>query len=69
MRAVLGADYAARAFPADFWLDRRGRVARVQVVYRTGGGGTIRIAGAFSGFGSKVDLRLPPAAKIQDLTP
>ena len=69
MRAVLGADYAARAFPADFWLDRRGRVVRVQVVYRTSGGGRIRIAGAFTGFGSKVDLRLPPAAKIQDLTP
>jgi hypothetical protein len=66
---VIASDYIDHSFPADFWLDMHGRVVRVLVVYRTQGGGTIRVAGGFSGFGAKVALKLPPAAEIQDITP
>lgn len=66
---VIAADYADHPFPADFWLDRKGRIVRVVVAYRTKGGGAIRLAGNFSGYGTRVDLKLPPEAEIQDITP
>ena len=35
----------------------------------TAGGGHIFIEGGFSNFGTKIDLTLPAANKIQDITP
>lgn len=69
IRAVIAADYTSKPFPADFWVDRDGRVVRVRVSYRTAKGGRIAVDGTFSHFGSKVDLRLPSASDIQNITP
>ncbi len=62
-------DYPAKAFPASFWLDDAGRVQRVLVSYTTAGGTQITLDGRFSDFGAEVDLTLPPARSIQDITP
>jgi hypothetical protein len=62
-------DYPARRFPAEFWLDDDGRVRRVRVVYRTGGGTLISLDGRFMLFGSPVDVTVPAADKIADITP
>jgi hypothetical protein len=62
-------DYPAKPFLASFWLDDAGRVRRVLVSYNTPGGSEISLDGRFSGFGTKVDLTLPPARSIQDITP
>jgi hypothetical protein len=62
-------DYPAKPFLASFWLDDAGRVRRVLVSYNTAGGSEISLDGRFSGFGTKVDLTLPPARSIQDITP
>jgi hypothetical protein len=70
--AILGAlqrDYVDRPFPADFWVDAKGRVRRVHVAYRTAGGGRFTVDAAYSGFGTPVDLRVPPAREVQDITP
>ena len=69
LRAAVRNDYLATPFVADFWLDESGRVRRVLVDYRTSGGGRIVVDGAFSDFGTKVDLTVPPAEDIQDITP
>jgi hypothetical protein len=69
IRSAIVADYSSRPFPADFWIDRRGRVVRVRVSYRTAKGGRIAVSGTFSHFGVKVDLRLPPAGEIVDVSP
>lgn len=69
LRTAIGNDYLAKAFPADFWVDGAGRVRRVLVGYRTPGGGQIVVDGRFSDFGVKIDLTVPAAAKIQDITP
>lgn len=69
VRIAVHNDYLDRPFPADFWLDDKGRVRRVRVDYRTTGGSRIVVAGAFSGFGAKLDLAPPPADTIQDITP
>ena len=63
------ADFAAKPFPADFWLDTQGRVRRVHVSYRTGSSGRIVVTATYSGFGSPVPLRLPPASHVQDISP
>jgi hypothetical protein len=54
---------------ADFWLDDAGRVRQVRVTYLTAGGGRIFIEGGFSNFGTKIDVTVPAANKIQDITP
>jgi hypothetical protein len=69
LRIAVRNDYLAKPFPADFWLDDAGRVRRVHVDYRTSGGGHIVVAAGFSGFGINVDLTVPPAADVQDITP
>jgi hypothetical protein len=69
LRRALGDDYPAHPFPADFWLDANGGLRRVLVVYRTPGGIRITIDGGFSEFGTKLDLTLPAATEIQDITP
>ncbi len=69
LRTAIANDYLARPFLADFWLDAAGRVRRVLVGYRTGGGGQIVVDGRFAEFGVKVDLTVPPAADVQDITP
>jgi hypothetical protein len=68
-RAILRADYAARAFPADFWLDDRSRLRRVRVSYTTGKGTSFTLVGTFSGFGTRVDVTPPPARSTRDITP
>ena len=69
LRTAIGNDYLAKSFPADFWVDTAGRVRRVLVGYRTPGGGQIVVDGRFSDFGVKVDLTVPAASEIQDITP
>jgi hypothetical protein len=69
LRTAVGNDYLAKPFPADFWIDGAGRVRRVLVGYRTAGGGQIVVDGRFSDFGVKLDLSIPAASEIQDITP
>ena len=69
IQAAAKSDYPAEPFDADFWLDDEGRLRRVVVDYRTAGGTRIEIDGAFSEFGTAIDLTLPAANKIQDITP
>src|SRR4051812_45146121 len=54
--AAVAADFAASPFPADFWLDARGRVRRVHVSYRSGTSGRIVVDATYSGFGAPVQL-------------
>jgi hypothetical protein len=68
-RIAIRNDYPATPFPADFWLDGAGRVRRVRVDYRTAGGGRIVVDAGFSNFGRTIDVALPPAREIQDITP
>ncbi len=67
--SVLATDFTPSAFNADFWLDTKSRVRRVRVAYKTKGGTTITILAGFSNFGSPVNLKLPPAREIADITP
>jgi hypothetical protein len=69
LRVAVGNDYLTKPFPADFWIDDAGRVRRVLVSYRTPGGGQIVVDGRFSEFGVKLDLSVPAASRIQDITP
>ena len=62
---VVRTDYLPRPFPADFWLDRNGRVERVRVAYRTDGGGSITVVGTFSDFGTKVDVTPPVPSDVE----
>ena len=62
-------DYPARPFAADFWVDADGRLRRVLVSYSTPKGTKITLDGGFSDFGTKIDLSVPPAEDIQDITP
>ena len=62
-------DYAAKPFPATFWLDDRGRIRRVRAAYRTPQGSRIIIDTSYAGFGSKVDVTLPAAGDIADVSP
>jgi hypothetical protein len=68
-RTAVANDYLATPFLADFWLDDAGRVRHVRVDYRTAGGGRIVVNAELSNFGGKIDLTLPAASKIQDITP
>ena len=67
--AAVSADFATTKFPADFWLDAKGRVRRVHVSYRNGSSGRIVVTATYSGFGSPVTLGLPPASHVQDISP
>ncbi len=69
IRAVLDADYEGGRFPADFWLDSQSRLRRVRVAYTTPAGSTFKLVGAFSGFGSPVDVTPPPAHATEVITP
>jgi hypothetical protein len=69
LRTAVRNDYLPTPFAADFWLDDSGRVRRVLVDYRTAGGGHVVVDAAFADFGTKVDLTVPDASKIQDITP
>src|SRR5437764_1461082 len=60
---VVGNDYLATPFLADFWLDDAGRIRHVRVDYRTAGGGRIVVNAKLSNFGRKIDLTLPAASE------
>jgi hypothetical protein len=62
-------DYATTPFPATFWLDPRGRLRRVRVAYATAQGSQITVDTSYSSFGTKIDVRLPAAGDIADITP
>jgi hypothetical protein len=62
-------DYAAKPFPATFWLDDQGRIRRVRVDYRTPQGTRITVDTSYSNFGAKVDVALPAAGDIKNITP
>jgi hypothetical protein len=67
--AVLHADYTDAAFPAEVWLDRKGRVRRVLVSYRTAKGTRITISGSLWSFGTHVDVTPPPGRDVENVTP
>jgi hypothetical protein len=67
--AAVRRDYAGSPFTADFWLDRAGRLRHVRVDYRTPKGGRIIVDGGYRDFGVAVDVSLPPASSIQDISP
>jgi hypothetical protein len=69
VRRAIRDDYPAQPFPADFWVDADGRLRRVLVRYTTQKGTKITLDGGFTDFGTKVDLTVPPAGDIQDITP
>ena len=62
-------DYPNRPFDAGFWVDDSGRVRRVLVEYDTDKGSTITLDTAYSNFDTGVDLTLPRADEIQDISP
>jgi hypothetical protein len=66
---AVGADYPAHAFPARFWLDPQGRIRRVLVAYSTPKGTPVVVDTRYQAFGVKVDVSLPPAREIKDVTP
>jgi hypothetical protein len=67
--AAVRRNYVARPFQADFWIDDQGRVRRIHVTYRTGGGGHLTVKAAYSQFGTQVNLTVPPARDVTDITP
>ena len=67
--AAVANDYTTTPFPADFWIDPRGRVRRVHVSYRTPKGGQIVVTATYSDFGAAVPLGLPAPSHTQDITP
>jgi hypothetical protein len=69
IRTAIRNDYASKPFPGEFWLDEQGRVARVRVDYRTPKGTKITVDGGFLNFGDPVDLTVPDARSIVDITP
>jgi hypothetical protein len=67
--AAVDRDYTRAPFPADFWIDSKGRVVRVHVSYGTGSSGRIVVTATYAGFGSAVPLGLPSPSHTQDITP
>jgi len=63
------ANYPARPFMAQFWLDQQGRARRVLVEYRTAKGSPVAIDTRYTAFGVAIDVSLPPAGEIKDVTP
>jgi hypothetical protein len=66
---ALANDYPARTFPATFWLDDQGRLRRVLVRYATPRGTKLTVDTTYSDYGTQVDLTLPAASKIKDISP
>jgi hypothetical protein len=66
---ALANDYPGATFPATFWLDDQGRLRRVLVRYSTPRGTKLTLDTTYSDFGTKVDLTLPAARKIKDISP
>jgi hypothetical protein len=62
-------DYAVTPFPATFWLDDRSRIRRVRVDYTTAQGSQITLDTRYSEFGTKIDVALPAAGDIADISP
>ena len=62
-------DYAAKPFPATFWLDDQGRIRRVRVIYKTPQGTRITVDTSYNHFGSKVNVEVPAAGDIKDISP
>ncbi len=62
-------DYAAKPFPATFWLDDQGRIRRVLVDYTTPQGSKITVDTSYSEFGVGIDVHLPAPGDIADITP
>jgi hypothetical protein len=62
-------DYAVKAFPATFWLDSKSRVRRVLVNYKTPQGTQITVDTTYSSFGARINVTLPAAGDIKDITP
>jgi hypothetical protein len=69
VRGVVAVDYSATPFPADFWLDGKGGLARVLVSYRTPKGGEIVVDGAFTEPGVKVDVTPPAPRDVETVKP
>jgi hypothetical protein len=63
------ADYPNRPFVARFWLDAKGRARRVLVAYATRAGTPVSIDTRYSDFGAPIDVSLPPAREIKDISP
>jgi hypothetical protein len=66
---ALANDYPGATFPATFWLDDQGRLRRVLVRYSTPQGTKLTLDTTYSEFGRRVDLTLPAAGKIKDISP
>ena len=60
--------HPAPPFP-ELWLDDAGRVRARAGLLNTAAGSEFSVDGRFSNFGAPVDLTLPPARSIQDITP
>jgi hypothetical protein len=67
--AAVRGDYPAKAFPARFWLDARGRLRRVRVAYRTPTGTPVSVDTSYDAFGVPVDVTLPRADEVKDIPP
>ena len=67
--SAVARDYTRRPFPAEFWIDPKGRVRRVHVSYRAGSSGHIAVTATYSDFGAPVALGLPASSHTQDITP
>jgi len=66
---ALANDYPGKTFPATFWLDDQGRLRRVLVRYATPRGTKLTVDTTYSDYGTQVDLTLPAASKIKDISP
>jgi len=66
---VVLTQYAVTPFPATFWLDRRSRIRRVRVDYKTAQGTRITVDALYSSFGVKINVTLPAAGDIADISP
>lgn len=62
-------DYPAGPFPARFWLDAHGRLARVRVSYSTAQGTPVTVDTTYSGYGAMVDVTPPAPHDVVDVTP
>lgn len=66
---ALANDYPGKTFPATFWLDDQGRLRRVLVRYATPRGTKLTVDTTYTDYGTQVDLTLPAASKIKDISP